>query len=91
MACAYASWKLRARHMGMIAQKELKPLTGYVHGGCSPIGMRTMLPVFIDETASLYDAVLVSGGAPGIDIELALDDLIALTGARLEDLTARSG
>ncbi|MBP5217298.1 MAG: Cys-tRNA(Pro) deacylase [Bacilli bacterium] len=52
----------------MIHQKELLPLTGYVHGGCSPIGMRKPFPTFIDETAQLFDVIFVSGGRRGFQI-----------------------
>lgn len=52
----------------MIHQKELLPLTGYVHGGCSPIGMKKPFPTFIDETAQLFDVIFVSGGRCGFQI-----------------------
>ena len=53
--------------------------TGYIVGGISPIGQKTALPTFVDETAQLYDTVFASGGARGLDLELAPDDLISLT------------
>ena len=52
----------------MIHQKELLPLTGYVHGGCSPIGTKKPFPTFIEETAQLFDAIFVSGGRRGFQI-----------------------
>ena len=52
----------------MIHQKELLPLTGYVHRGCSPIGMKKPFPTFIDETAQLFDVIFVSGGRRGFQI-----------------------
>ncbi len=55
--------------------------TGYVVGGISPIGQRTLLPTAVDETAELFDAVLVSAGRRGLSIELAPADLVRLTGA----------
>jgi len=73
----------------LAAVKELLPLTGYVRGGCSPVGMKKAYPLFIDETAELFDAVVVSGGAIGMQIRLAPADLVALTGAVLADLTVR--
>ncbi|WP_353810144.1 Cys-tRNA(Pro) deacylase [Agromyces sp. SYSU T00194] len=56
--------------------------TGYVVGGISPIGQRTPAPTVLDETAILFETVLVSGGRRGFDLELAPDDLLAVTGAR---------
>ena len=71
----------------MIPQKKLLPSTGYIHGGCSPIGMKKALPTFIDETAQLFDAICVSAGRIGAQAELAPDDLLRLTGAVYAPLT----
>ena len=71
----------------MIPQKLLLPNTGYIHGGCSPIGMKKAYPTFIDETAQLFDAICVSAGKIGVQAELAPDDLCALTGAQYAALT----
>ena len=71
----------------MIPQKELLPLTGYVHGGCSPFGMKKPFPTFLDETAVLYDTILVSGGRIGTQVEVAPDDLLQLTGGSFGALT----
>jgi Cys-tRNA(Pro)/Cys-tRNA(Cys) deacylase len=60
--------------------------TGYVLGGISPIGQKTRHRTVLDETAELYDTVLVSGGRRGFDIELAPADLVAATGATLADI-----
>ena len=64
--------------VSMIKQKDLLPLTGYVHGGCSPIGMKKQFPTFIHSTAVNYDKVFVSAGKVGFQIELAPQDLIEL-------------
>ena len=72
--------------VSMIKQKERLPLTGYVHGGCSPIGMKKPFPTFIHETARQYDRVFVSAGKVGFQIELAPDDLISVTGCREADI-----
>ena len=75
------------KSIAMIPQKELLPLTGYIHGGCSPIGMKKAFPTFIDETAQLFDAICVSAGKIGAQVELAPDDLARLTGAQYVQLT----
>ncbi len=66
------------KSIAMIKQKELLPLTGYIHGGCSPIGMKKHFPTFIDETAMNYDNIFVSAGRVGCQIEIAPGDLIAV-------------
>ena len=71
----------------MIPQKILLPTTGYIHGGCSPIGMKKAFPTFIDETAQLFDTICVSAGRIGAQVELAPDDLARLTGAQYAQLT----
>jgi len=71
----------------MIKQKELLPLTGYVHGGCSPIGMKKPFKTFIHETAVLFDTIFVSAGKVGCQIELAPEDLAAMSGSAFEDIT----
>ena len=75
------------KSVAMLPQKELLPLTGYIHGGCSPIGMKKAFPTFVDETAQLFDAVCVSAGRRGMQMELAPDDLCRLAQAQYADLT----
>ena len=72
--------------ISMIKQKELLPLTGYVHGGCSPIGMKKAFPTFLHESASSLERIYVSAGRLGHQIELAPADLISMTGAAYADL-----
>ena len=72
--------------VSMIKQKDLLPLTGYVHGGCSPIGMKKLFPTFVHETASSYEKMFVSAGKVGYQIGLSPDDLILVTGCRLADI-----
>jgi Cys-tRNA(Pro)/Cys-tRNA(Cys) deacylase len=64
-----------SKSMEMIPLKELLPLTGYVHGGCSPIGLKKPFPVYMDETAQLFDSVCISAGKRGFQVELAPADL----------------
>lgn len=70
----------------MIKQKELLPLTGYVHGGCSPIGMKKPFPTYIHESARQYETMFVSAGKVGFQIELAPDDLAKTAKCRYSDL-----
>lgn len=65
----------------IIAMKELLPLTGYIRGGCSPLGMKKNFPTYIDETCILFDTIFVSAGVRGMQIEIAPADLIQATGA----------
>ena len=70
----------------MLPQKELLPLTGYIHGGCSPIGMKKLYPTFVDESAQLFDAICVSAGKIGAQVELAPDALCGLVSAKYANL-----
>ena len=70
----------------MIHVKELLPLTGYIRGGCSPIGMKKPLPTFIHETALLWDTIYVSAGVRGLQLKIAPQDLIDYIGASLYPL-----
>ena len=72
----------------MIHQKELLPLTGYVHGGCSPVGMKKEFPTYIDETAMLFDAIAVSGGMRGVQLIVNPDQLLGFVKGEYVDLTA---
>ena len=71
----------------MIPQKELYPLTGYVHGGCSPLGMKKAFPTVIDETALLFDEIAFSGGKIGCQIRMNPEDLCEVLGAEFIDIT----
>ena len=73
----------------MIHVKELLGLTGYIRGGCSPIGMKKKYPTWIDETAQLCDKIYVSAGMRGQQIILAPDDLLSCVEAQYADLTKR--
>ena len=75
------------KSVAMLPQKELLPLTGYVHGGCSPVGMKKLFPTVFHETAELFDTICVSAGKIGAQVEVAPADLIALLGAQTADVT----
>ena len=75
------------KSIAMLPQKELLPLTGYVHGGCSPVGMKKQFPTVFHETAELFDTICVSGGKIGAQVEVNPADLIALLGADTADIT----
>ena len=72
----------------MLKSRELLPLTGYVHGGCSPLGMKKAFPTAIDETAVLYDTICFSAGRVGHQIEMSPNDLAKLIDLTFADLTA---
>lgn len=70
----------------MLKQKELLPLTGYVHGGCSPVGMKKFFITFIHETATLFNTVCVSAGKRGFQIEVDPNELSEFLPAGFADL-----
>ena len=69
------------KSLAMLPQKELLPLTGYVHGGCSPVGMKKRFPTVFDESCLAFETIFVSAGKVGFQVELAPRDLLALTAA----------
>lgn len=71
----------------MIAMKELLPLTGYIRGGCSPVGMKKPFPTFFHKTALDYDFIYVSAGMRGLQLEIEPRTLIDFVGAEVKDLT----
>ncbi|WP_243292034.1 Cys-tRNA(Pro) deacylase [Bacillus sp. FJAT-47783] len=84
--------KLAAKAAGekslhLVPVKEIQKWTGYIRGGCSPIGMKKQYKTFLDERAKQLDTIIVSGGKIGTQIELAVKDLLAVTKGRLESLT----
>ena len=74
------------KSIAMITQKELLPLTGYIHGGCSPVGMKKQFPTVFHETAELFDTICVSAGKIGYQVEVSPAELIALLGADTADV-----
>lgn len=74
------------KNIEMIKSKELLPLTGYIHGGCSPVGMKKQFPTVVDETAILYDSIMFSAGKTGYQIETAIDELAKVIDFKTADL-----
>ena len=70
----------------MLKAKELLPLTGYVHGGCSPIGMKKLFPTVIDGSAETFQTIIFSGGKIGYQVELPLEDLKKIIPLDLSDI-----
>ena len=70
----------------MIKQKELLPITGYIHGGCSPIGMKKSFKTIIDISAKEYNTMFVSGGKVGYQIEVGVIDLADIIRAEFYDI-----
>ena len=72
----------------MIHVRELLATTGYIRGGCSPIGMKRQFPTFIDSSCMDFDTIYVSAGVRGLQIQIAPNDLISVANARTAELTA---
>ena len=75
------------KNMEMVAVKELLNLTGYIRGGCSPVGMKKKYPTYMDETCILWEEIAVSAGARGHQMIVPPEDLAGLVDARLADIT----
>lgn len=75
------------KNMELVAVKELLGLTGYIRGGCSPVGMKKKYPTHFDETCILWDTIAVSAGARGHQMLLSPESLVSLVGAELADIT----
>ena len=76
------------KSIAMLPAKELLPLTGYVHGGCSPVGMKKRFPTVFHQSCLEHETVCVSAGKVGFQVEVRPADLIALVGASTADVTA---
>ena len=72
----------------MIAMKDLLSVTGYIRGGCSPVGMKKRFPTYFHSTALDFETIYVSAGVRGMQIEIAPDDLIGFVGAIVGDVTS---
>ena len=81
-----AAKAVNEKSIDMVKSKELLPLTGYIHGGCSPIGMKKQFKTVIDITAKDYDTIIFSGGKIGYQVEVSLDDLQKVIDFTLDDI-----
>ena len=84
--------KKAAKHFGekkieMILARDITKVTGYIKGGCSPVGMKKLYSTAIDESAVLFDEIMVSGGKVGLQMQLSVECLKNITGAEFADLT----
>jgi len=74
------------KNCAMVHQKELLGLTGYIRGGCSPLGMKKPYPIYIHETCQLFDQIYISAGQRGLQLKLNPEDLVLMTGAVVCDV-----
>ena len=82
-----AAESVNEKAVNMLKQKELLPLTGYIHGGCSPIGMKKFFRTTIDISAKNFDTIIFSAGKIGFQVELSLDDLSKIINFQIFDIT----
>lgn len=74
------------KNLSMLPVKELEGLTGYVRGGCTPVGMKRQFPTIIDETAQLFELIHISGGKRGLSLTLSPEDLASFVSATFADI-----
>jgi len=84
-----AAQAVREKKLHLLPLEQLKQVTGYIRGGCSPIGMKSKLPTIIDATATGYEMIYVSGGERGLQIQIEVSDLIQATQAEVSDVSQR--
>ena len=82
-----AAKAVNEKKIEMIKSKELLPLTGYIHGGCSPIGMKKQFVTVVDESAENFDTIMFSAGKIGYQVQVALADLAKIIKFNLEDVS----
>lgn len=81
--CAFVT---KEKSINMIKSKDLLPLTGYIHGGCSPIGMKKAFETIIDDSAKNYDTIIFSAGKIGYQVEITLNDLSKIIDYKLDKI-----
>lgn len=75
------------KRVELLMLKDLLPTTGYIRGGCSPIGMKKKFPTYINDTAMLFEKIAISGGMRGVQVILSPDELTTFIGSTYSDLT----
>lgn len=81
-----ASKSVNEKSIQMIKQKDLLPLTGYVHGGCSPIGMKKSFTVTIDNSAKEFDTIIFNAGKVGYQVQMSLESLNKIISFNIDDI-----
>ena len=84
---ALTKGRLEEKSIEMIKSKELLPLTGYIHGGCSPIGMKKQFKTVIDSSATNFNTIIFSAGKIGYQVEVSLEELQKVIRYDLSDIT----
>lgn len=79
------------KKLEMLQVKEILKWTGYIRGGCSPVGMKKLYPTFVDFKAEELESIIVSGGKIGVQVELSVQDLCRVTNAKVEDVVKGEG
>lgn len=80
---------INEKKITMLHQKDLRPLTGYVHGGCSPFAMKKELPKYVQEDIAQIDEIYVSGGKVGVQISMKVEDFLRASHAVIVDMIER--
>ena len=86
LALKKAASAVGEKNISMLKSKDLLPLTGYIHGGCSPIGMKKPFKTVIDSSAQNYETIIFSGGKIGYQIEISLEELKKALNFKLENI-----
>ena len=85
-----ASHAVGEKSVEMLKSKELLPLTGYIHGGCSPIGMKKNFKTTIDDSAKNFDTIIFSAGKIGYQVEMSLDELSKVIRFQLSEIVSQA-
>ena len=82
-----AAVAVNEKSLNMVPQRDLLGISGYVHGGCSPIGMKKLFPTVIDYSAQGFESIIVSAGRPGHQVQLAPSDLLKIVPFKFADIS----